>query len=160
MAIIPKASEAGSAFTPPEEGRYRARLIGVTDAGISKFGKQQERFEWELTDEEGNTLDHPFYDYVNVESFFDGGGDPTRMSRLYKIVKAIQGADFDPEASGDTADLIGSVLTIDLDHWTNPTTGATKGIASSYRPVKRAAKPAKAKPKRDSWDDDDDDVTF
>lgn len=152
MAIIPKASQSGSeGFRIPDEGTYRARLVGVTDADISKFDKPQERFEWELTDEDGEVLENTFYDYVNISSFFDGGGDPTRMSRLYKIVRAIQGPDFDPEASGDTMDLVGSAVTVNIEHGLKQD-GSLRAIITSYKHPKRKAKAAA---RRDAWDDDE-----
>lgn len=166
MARIMKASESVAEFSLPDEGTYTATLMVVNPAKESTYkGKTQwqERFDWELADEEGEVLEDLFFDYVNIMSFFDGGGDPGRVSKLFKIVKAITGPDFDPEdPPSDTQELIGARIRIEIEHGVKEN-GSPKAVITSYKHIKKAgAKAGATKPRAPRFEDleDEDEPNF
>ena len=169
MVRIPKASESSSeGFVIPAAGTYKVRLLEVGETKVSeKYGNLQQLFKWELgalfDDEETEWVQEfpecgqVIHDYVNVESFFDGGGDPTRVSKLYKIVKALTPPDeFDPEDPGDTDDLEGRNCIIELEHGVKKmgqNAGQPKAVIAAYKYIK--GKKVKAKPETEVPEYDD-----
>lgn len=159
MARIPKASESESdGFKLPENGTYTAQVLELGEPQVSaQSGKLQQLFKWELLsmfdDEETEWVTEfedrgaVLFDYVNIESFFDGGGDPTRVSKLYKIAKAIRGPELDPEDPGDTEDFLGMKAILEIEQGTKTmgaNAGQPKAVITAYKYIKR--KKAQAKP--------------
>lgn len=161
MVRIPKASESeGEGFKLPANGTYTAVVIDLGEPAVSQqSGKEQQLFKWELVsmfdDEETEWVTEfedkgaVVYDYVNIESFFDGGGDPTRVSKLYKIAKALRGPELDPEDPGDTEDFRGAKAILELEQGVK-TMGANIGqpkiVITAYKYIKRKNK---AKPEEE-----------
>lgn len=175
MVRIPKASESVSeGFKLPENGTYTAQVIEIDPPAVSQqSGKMQQLFKWQLLsmfDEEETEWvsefpdrDAVLHDYVNIESFFDGGGDPTRVAKLYKIAKAIRGPELDPEDAGDTDDFIGMKAILEIEQGTKTmgaNAGQPKAVITAYKYIKR--KKAQAKPDVEQEIDfvDIDDVPF
>ena len=161
MVRIPKASEsAGEGFQLPAEGSYMAVVIDIDEPVVSEqYGNQQQLFKWELVslfDEEETewTVEFPdkgavLHDYVNIESFFDGNGDPTRVSKLYKIAKALRGPELDPEDPGDTDDFKGGKAILEIEHGVKQkgaNAGQPKAVIAAYKYIKRKNK---AKPEEE-----------
>jgi hypothetical protein len=159
MVRIPKASESeGEGFKLPENGSYTAVVIDIDDPAMSaQTGKMQQLFKWELVamfDEDETEWVSDFedkgtvlHDYVNIESFFDGGGDPTRVSKLYKIAKAIRGPELDPEDAGDTDDFKGAKAILEIEQGKKSmgaNVGQPKAVITAYKYIKR--KKIQAKP--------------
>ena len=85
--------------------------------------------------------------FANVDKFTDGGGDPTRVSTLYKIAKAILGPELDPEDAGDTDDFVNRKAILELLHGVKklgPNAGKPKLVIANYKYIKR--KKTQAKP--------------
>jgi hypothetical protein len=152
MVRIPKASESVSeGYQMPAEGTYTAVVATIDPPAYSElYGKVQQLFKWKLLamfDEEEEAWTEEFadkdaeiHDYVNVESMYDGGGDPTRISTLYKIAKACRGPELDPEDAGDTDDFVGCKVTLELLHGVKkkgPNAGQPKLVIASYKYIKR-----------------------
>ena len=158
MVRIPKASESTAEFKLPENGTYTAVVLDIDPPTLSQqSGKQQQLFKWELIamfdDEDTEWVDEfadkgtVLHDYVNIESFFDGGGDPTRVSKLYKIAKALRGPELDPEDAGDTDDFKGMKAILEIEQGTKTmgaNAGQPKAVITAYKYIKR--KKAQAKP--------------
>ncbi len=155
MVRIPKASEsAAEGFTIPQAGTYTAMVLDIDPPAISEqYGNQQQLFKWELValfDEEETewVMEFPdkgqvLHDYVNIDSFFDGNGDPTRVSKLYKIAKALRGPELDPEDPGDTDDFKGVKAIIEIEHGVKKlgaNAGQPKAVIASYKFIKRKQK--------------------
>lgn len=172
MVRIPKASESESeGFKLPANGTYTAVVIELGDPQISQqSGKNQQLFKWELVsmfDEEETEWVTEFedkgavlFDYVNIETFFDGGGDPTRVSKLFKIAKALRGPELDPEDAGDTEDFIGMKAILEVEEG-KKTMGANigqpKAVITAYKYIKRKnkGKPEEERPAPEHDDIDD-----
>lgn len=159
MVKIPKASESESdGFQIPAAGTYTAIVQEITPEQVSQqSGKLEQVFKWELLsmyddDQEEWVQEFPdkgavLFDYVNVESFYDGGGDPSKISKLYKIAKAIRGPELDPEDAGDTDDFRGAKVLLELEQGKKkmgPNAGQPKAVIMAYKYIKR--KKAQAKP--------------
>jgi hypothetical protein len=159
MVRIPKASESeAEGFKLPANGTYTATIVELGEAQVSaQSGRLQQIFKWELVsmfDDEETEWVAEFedkgavvFDYVNLESFYDGGGDPTRVSKLYKIAKALRGPQLNPEDPGDTEDFVGMSAILEIEQGIK-TMGANIGkprvVITAYKHIKR--KMPKAKP--------------
>jgi hypothetical protein len=159
MVRIPKVSESVSdGYEMPAEGSYTAVIEAVEPPQFSEmYGNNQQLFKWKLLtmfDEEEEQWTEEFadkdkivFDYVNVDKFTDGGGDPTRVSTLYKIAKAILGPELDPEDAGDTDDFVNRKAILELLHGVKklgPNAGKPKLVIANYKYIKR--KKTQAKP--------------
>lgn len=173
MVRIPKASEsAEAAFAMPAEGTYTAVINAVEPPQYSELYKNnQQLFKWQLLtmfdDDEEEWLeefpdkDAVVFDYVNVDVFHDGRGDPTKVPTLYKIAKAILGPELDPEDAGDTDDFVNRKAIIEILHGIKklgPNAGKPKLVIASYKYIKR--KKAQAKPDVEMDITDIDDIPF
>ena len=98
---------------------------------------------------------------MEFESFYDGGGDPSKISKLYKIAKAILGPELDPEDAGDTDDFVNRKAILELLHGVKklgPNAGKPKLVIANYKYIKR--KKAQAKPDVEQDITDIDDIPF
>lgn len=159
MVRIPKASESKSdGFQIPAAGTYTAIVQDITPEQVSpQSGKLEQVFKWELLamfddDQEEWVSEFPdkgavLFDYVNVESFYDGGGDPTKVAKLYKIAKALRGPELDPEDAGDTEDFLGMKAILELEEGRKkmgPNAGQPKAVIVAYKYIKRKKAQAKS----------------
>jgi hypothetical protein len=118
MARIPSVEESTSSeFTVPDMGAYTVQLASVEDAGVSKmYGNNQELFKWAILDE-GPFKGELIFNWVNVDSFYNGKGKQSTPAVLYRIVRALQGDRFDEkQRPDDTQDLVGMKCRILLAH--------------------------------------------
>lgn len=144
MARIPSVEESTSdGFVVPDMGAYTVELVRVEDAGQSKlYGNNQEKFVWVVLDD-GAFQGVEIFDWVNVDSFYNGKGKQPKAAHLYRIVRALMGDKFDEKRRPeDTALLVGKRCRILLVHKDNGKGKIERYQAMLEQPEPEAEPPA------------------
>ena len=155
MATLPKPSESQGDFTLPDPGMYKVEFVGYDGPEQSTFDPEKSivYLEFEITNDDD-------YDGEKLRQLYGWSMHPT-MSKLYPVVKALNGGTYDDDAELDLDDLIGNLMQATVEHIekasrTNPGEKRTFARITGAAPVRR--KKAKPAPQPVLEEDDDEDV--
>lgn len=159
MTFLPKPSESQGDFTLPDPGMYTVEFIGYDGPEQSTFDPEKS-IVWMRF----NIINDDDFQGTEIKQLYGWSMHPT-MSKLYPVVKALNGGQYDDDAELDLDDLIGNTMLATVEHIekasrNNPGEMRTFARITGAAPVRRKkAKPAPKPPvEDDEFEDDEDDV--
>lgn len=163
MAILPKPSESQGDFTLPDPGMYTVELISYDGPEQSMYDAEKSIVWLEF-----NILNDEDFQGTTIKQLYGWSMHPT-MSKLYPVIKALNGGTYDDDAELDLDDLVGNRMMATVEHVekaskNNPGETRTFARITGAAPIRRKkTKPApQAKPKaveadENPYEDDEDD---
>ena len=118
MVRVPSPAESKSDFTIPDEDEYVVELIGFGDITVSEvYGNRQQVFKWEILDEDSAFKGTVLWDFVNIDSQYNGLGKSPNPSKLFNICKALLRDEYSSDYGiEDTDVLLGLKCRVELTH--------------------------------------------
>src|SRR5690349_10559139 len=106
MVKVPSPAESKSDFTIPDEGEYIVKLVEFGDITVSElYGHNQQVFKWEIQDEDSPFKGTVLWEFVNIDSQYNGLGKSPNPSTLFLICKALLKDEYSTDYGIDDTDV-------------------------------------------------------
>lgn len=155
MTTLPKPSESQGDFTLPDPGMYKVEFVGYDGPEQSTFDPEKSIVWMKF-----NILEDEDFQGTQIKQLYGWSMHPT-MSKLYPVVKALNGGTYDDDAELDLDDLIGNLMMATVEHVekasrNNPGETRTFARITGAAPVRRKKPKPAPKPAVNEFDDDED----
>lgn len=156
MAFLPKPSESQGDFVLPDPGMYTVEFTEYEGPQQSNYDPNKQVIYLKF-----NILNDEEFQGLQIKQLYGWSMHPT-MSKLYPVIKALNGGTYDDNAELDIDSLIGRTMLATVEHIEKPsknnpgdkmTFARITGAAAIRR--KKKATPPPPPPVEDEFEDDE-----